>query len=151
MQMDADELAGLIGRELPGGSYRIEPGESAMLAHALYAAPGPRPHPIYAFIGGQGGLGVSVDELLKIFGTSAADGPLLGECRLELPGELAVGQAYQVTGTILDATRKTGRQLGTFDLITFQVELADSRGDVVARCRETFVVPRTSGTAVITD
>jgi hypothetical protein len=149
--MDADELTALIGRKLPEGGYRIEPGESAMLRHAVYAEPDPQPHPIYAFVAGQGGLGISVDELLELFGTTAAEGPLLGECRLELPGDLEVGQAYRVTGEILDARRKHGRQLGTFDVITFQVELADLGGSVVARCRETFVVPRAGGQTEVTD
>jgi hypothetical protein len=140
--MSVAELDGLIGRELPAGTYRIDENTSIMLRHAVYAGPDSRPHPIYAFIGGQGGLGISVAQLLEIFGTSAAEGPLLGECRLEFPGDLEAGCTYQVTGRILDAKRKSGRLLGIFDLITFQADLTDAGGKVVASCRETFVVPR---------
>jgi hypothetical protein len=101
------------------------------------------PHPVLAFVGAQRGLGVSVAELFALFGTAMAEGPLLTDCELDLSGEPRVGVEYAVSGEVLAAERKTGRQLGAFDLVTARFSLAVAEtGEPVATVTNTYASRR---------
>jgi hypothetical protein len=137
-----DELAKLVGQELPAGTYRIDPVESLMLTSVVHGEPTQTPHPIYAFVAAQTGIGISVGELLASFGTVPEDGPMLGECELTTSVPFVAGIDYTVTGSVTSAIRKRGRVLGTFDLVTIELQVHDPASTVISTCRETFVLPR---------
>lgn len=143
---DEAELAALVGTELPPGRYRIDPVVSRMLDAAVLAptppGPTPEPHPIWSFVVAQTGIGLDVEGLLRLFGSSGVDGPMLGECDLEMPEPFEAGVEYAVTGRVTGAVRKKGRALGVFDLVTVEYEVRGPDTALVARCRETFVLPR---------
>ncbi|MFF4357599.1 hypothetical protein [Streptomyces sp. NPDC001604] len=140
------ELVALVGTELPPGRYRIDPVVSRMLDAAVLAptppGPSPEPHPIWSFVAAQTGIGLGVEGLLGLFGSSGADGPMLGECDLDMLEPFEAGVEYAVTARVTGAARKKGRALGVFDLVTVEYEVRGADGGVVARCRETFVLPR---------
>jgi hypothetical protein len=137
-----DSLAALTGRQLPEGTYRIDPVVATMLSSAVLATPTDTPHPIFAFVAAQNGIGITVGDLLAMFGTKPEDGPLLGECELVMHQPFQAGVTYQVTGRIDNVTRKHGRALGAFDLVTFTLDVRDCAGEPVSTCSETFVLPR---------
>jgi hypothetical protein len=143
MQSERD-LQALVGREFPGGRYLIQPFEDWLLRDAISAPPGEREsaHPLYAFIATLGGTGLSIDDLLHTCGSSADEGPMHGECTLDLVEPLRSGVEYAVAGRITDVRRKAGRAVGAFDLVTFLLEMRTPDGAVAARCMNTLVLPR---------
>ncbi len=131
------------GTPIPGGSVTIE-GYQNWLAHdALYSAPREDPHPLTAFVAVQRGLGVTVAELFRSWGTEMADGPMLTESTLEFPGEFRAEVEYRVSGSVESVQRRSGRTLGTYDLLTARFELAGPDG-VVAVVRNVYALPRRS-------
>jgi hypothetical protein len=69
----------LAGRELPSGTARLEPYQNWLLHDAFYSQPRPEPHPVAAFILANRGIGVSLADLLALFGSDINDGPLLAD------------------------------------------------------------------------
>jgi hypothetical protein len=145
-----DELDRLAGRAFPGGSFLVTAAEDAAMRDVVGA---PRAgagnvdvdvaHPVWMFAGPQRAMGITIDDLFGWCGSSAADGPMLGETQLVMPGPLLTGRHYDVTGEIVAATRKQGRRAGVFDIVTFELNVTD--GDVSGwRCRTSFVFPRRS-------
>jgi hypothetical protein len=134
-----DQLETLPGRAFPGGSFLITAQEDATMRDVVGAPPrtGDVAHPIWMFAGPQRAMGISIDDLFGWCGSSAADGPMLGETQLTMPGPLLVGHRYAVTGGIVAATRKQGRRAGVFDIVTFELNLAGG-----GQCRTSFVFPR---------
>jgi hypothetical protein len=151
-----DQLESLPGRAFPGGSFLITAQEDATMRDVVGAAPraGNVAHPIWMFAGPQRAMGISIDELFGWCGSSAADGPMLGETRLAMPGPLRIGHRYAVTGAIVAAVRKQGRRAGVFDIVTFELNLAGGEpagagpgpagGSTGWQCRTSFVFPRRS-------
>lgn len=135
-------LAGLVGQPLPGGRYTLAGYESWLGHDALYSEPEERPHPVMAFVAAQRGLGVTVAELFRLWGTEMSDGPMLTESVLEFPGEFRADVEYEVRGTVLSVVRKTGRTLGVFDLLTARFELAEPGAGPVAIVTNTYALPR---------
>lgn len=127
---------------IPGGHYRIEPYENWLLHDAVGAEPHDEPHPIYGFIVAQSGLGISVAELLELLGSHAEDGPMLGECTIDYHRPLVTGAEYSVRGAVTSAERKTGRTLGTFDVVTVQQHVSSDAGQPVVTTTSTFLLPR---------
>jgi hypothetical protein len=134
----------LVGRQLPVGEFRFEAYESWLLHDALYSDPGhERAHPVLAFVAAQRGLGISVAELFRIFGTEMAEGPMLTESIIENSVDLLPGVRYRVSGEVVSVVRKSGRTLGVFDLLTarFEVAAADS-GPPDAIVTNVYALPR---------
>lgn len=147
-----DQLEALPGRAFPGGSFLVTAQEDAAMRDVVRAPPraGDVAHPIWMFAGPQRAMGISIDDLFGWCGSSAADGPMLGETQLTMPGPLLIGCRYAVTGGIVAAVRKQGRRAGAFDIVTFELNLAaggPAGGGVPVgggRCRTSFVFPRGS-------
>lgn len=141
--MAAHPLDHLVGEPLPSGRYTLAGYESWLAHDALYSEPTTEPHPLMAFVAAQRGLGVSVAELFRAWGTEMDEGPMLTESAMEFPGELHVDTTYTVGGTVVSVVRKSGRTLGTFDLLTarFEVAAADT-GEVVAAVTNVYALPR---------
>jgi hypothetical protein len=133
----------LVGEPLPGGDWAFEVHESWLLHDAVYSEPQETAHPIMAFLVAQGGIGVTVAELFKMFGTDMADGPLLTESTLDLHADLRPGVSYEVGGTVVAAVRKSGRTLVAFDLVTVRFEVLDPvAGEPAATVTNVYALPR---------
>lgn len=148
MSQEIDELESetswehLVGSAVPAGSWTLAAYENWLGHDALDSAPSASPHPVMAFVGAQRGLGVSVAELFRSWGTEMSDGPMLTESTLEFPGELLVGVEYRVTGLVESVTRKSGRTLEVFDLLAARFELTAPEGNVAAVVRNVYALPR---------
>jgi hypothetical protein len=144
------ELAPLVGRGFPGGSYTVHPWRAWLLADAVLAEPpslldgGEQvAHPLFAWMAATGAMGISWDELFAWFGATAADGPVFGEHETTLHRPLRVGATYRVSGAIVSAERKVGRRTGTFDVVGYTMDLHDEAGGThVATCWNSIVFPR---------
>jgi len=136
------EAGQLVGSAIPGGSWTLAPHENWLGHDALYSVPTDEPHPLMAFVAAQRGLGVSVEELFRSWGTEMTDGPMLTESTLEFPGRFRAGVEYRVTGSVESVVRKSGRTMGVFDLLTACFELHEANGEVVAVVRNVYALPR---------
>lgn len=135
-------LQHLVGQPLPGGTWTLAGFENWLGHDALYSTPEEEPHPVMAFVAAQRGLGVSVAELFRMWGTEMSDGPMLTESTLEFPGVFRAEVRYRVTGTVESVVRKSGRTMGEFDLLTARFELSEPGGDPVAVVRNVYALPR---------
>ena len=142
-----DELDSLPGRTFPGGSFLISGPEDDRMRDVVGAPPRQADvaHPIWLFAAPQRALGITIDEFFAWCGSSSAEGPMLGETRLTMPRPLRVGRNYAVSGRIVAVQRKEGRRAGTFDIVTFELQLAErGSGDGGWQARTGFVFPRRS-------
>jgi hypothetical protein len=140
--MELDKLHALAGHRFPGGSFVIAPYEDWLLRDAVLAPPAgdDLAHPLWAFVAPQRSMGITVDEVFTLCGSSAAAGPVLGESSIRVHEPLRVATPYAVTGGIVDAARKDGRS-GTFDVVRFTVT-AERDGVPACSLTNAFVFPR---------
>lgn len=138
------DLEQLVGHEFPPGEFTIEGYEHWLTLDAVGAIDLPEgvAHPMYAYYAALGGMGVTLDELFELAGSSAADGPMFGEAGLEFHELLHIGKTYRVEGEITAVTRKEGRRAGVFDIVTFELRVSDMDGSVVSVSTNSFVFPR---------
>jgi hypothetical protein len=127
---------------LPAGAFTITASDQAQLAAALGTDASADPHPIWAYIATQRGIGIGVAELCALADFDVADGPLLGSVELIYSAPIEVGVEYAVTGEIVGIERKHGRKAGTFDVLTFRERLVAPDGAEVASTTNTFILPR---------
>jgi hypothetical protein len=131
------------GTELPAGSFTITASDQEQLVATLgREATGGDPHPIWAYIATQRGIGIGVAELCALADFDVDDGPMLGSVELTYSGPLELGVEYTVTGEIVGLERKQGRKAGTFDVLTFRERLLAPGGAEVATTTNTFILPR---------
>jgi hypothetical protein len=137
------ELGSLVGTPLPGDTFRAERYEDWLLRDVVLAPPADSTamHPLWSFIASVRAMGVSLENLFEMCGTSSDEGPMLAGCHIELAKPFVVDQQYAVTATISDAVRKQGRS-GTFDVVSVDVDVSDSGGDAVATVRASYIFPR---------
>ncbi len=133
----------LIGRRFPTGTFTIKPHESWLTCDAILSPPLPDDlaHPMYAYYAALGGMGLTIEELFEIAHSSSDDGPMFGEGGIELHRPLYVGETFTIQGGIQDVVRKSGRS-GTFDIISFKLDLIDQEGKVAAVSTNSFIFPR---------
>lgn len=142
--MREDDLRARVGHRFPGGTVRIEPYVDWLVRDMTGAPPpdaGGVTHPTVAFLAATEGLGVGLEEVFALFGSSSGDGPLLGEWAVEFAQPLRAGVVYDVTAEVEDVRSRTGTS-GTFDLATVKMELMGPDWDVHATVRPTYVFPR---------
>jgi hypothetical protein len=132
----------LAGTELPTGSFTITVADQADLVAALGCEAGGDPHPIWAFIAMQRGIGIGVAELCALADFDVDDGPMLGSVELTYSAPLELGVEYTVTGEVVGLERKHGRKAGTFDVLTFRERLLAPGGTEVATTTNTMILPR---------
>jgi len=143
--IELTEMEKLVGYAFAGGSYTVEPYEHWLTCDVVLAPPTFEgvAHPLYVYMAALAGMGLSVDGLFRLCHATAADGPMFGECGTEIIRPLLVGGTYDVQGGITGVVRKTGQRTGTFDIVSFRLELVDGLG-VAAVSRNSFVFPRRS-------
>jgi hypothetical protein len=134
----------LPGTSLPAGEFTITRQEAESLAGALLARSSSTDaaHPIWAYIATQRGIEISIAGLCALADFDVADGPMLGSVEIEYGAPLRIGTSYRVTGEVVGLERKVGRKAGTFDILTYSLTMAGADGAVVARCTNTFILPR---------
>lgn len=133
----------IVGHQLPEGTYEIEPYVHWLMADAIETAPLPEgvAHPMFVYFGGQGGMGVTLEEMFALAHATSDDGVMLGSAEIDLQRPLEVGERFTVAGSVDDVVRKTGR-IGTFDIVTFHTDLIGRDGATAARCTLSFLYPR---------
>jgi hypothetical protein len=134
----------VVGTAFPGGTYRIDPDQNRAVCRLLGAGEpdGDAAHPAYAYIATRVGCGLGVEEILALVGATKEDGPMVGSLELDFEQPLLVGGTYTVSGEVTSVERKSGRRIGTFDLLGFELRLVDSAGDVAVVCTQSWVLPR---------
>ncbi|MGW0005269.1 FAS1-like dehydratase domain-containing protein [Nocardia grenadensis] len=143
IMLSEEELRAVVGRELPGGEYVIEPYVDWLLRDVVEAERDVvTAHPLFAYVATARGKGIGWDDVFRICGATAADGPMFGEHELELTRPLRVGERITVRGHFDSAERKHGRKTGIFDIIGFRVTLHDESGRLVGTTRNSIVYPR---------
>ncbi|WP_199543313.1 hypothetical protein [Prauserella sp. PE36] len=143
MTMTESELAAIVGRPIPGGTYTIEPYVDWLLNDVVESPrDGKVAHPLFAYISVAVGKGVSWDEVFAICGATAADGPMFGEHETVLERPLEVGESFSVSGEFVSAERKRGKRTGVFDIVGFRLALTDAAGELAASTYNSIVFPR---------
>lgn len=144
--MTPAELDALVGMDMPGGGFVAEGYEDWLLRDVVVAPHGDdgELHPLWAFIASVRTMGITLERLFELCGSSSADGPMLAGCHIEFAKAFRADQPYSVTASISDAVRKHGRRAGTFDVVTVDVEITDPDGAAVASVRDSYVFPRRS-------
>lgn len=134
----------VVGQRFPEGAFTISASEAWLTADAVGSPPLPDgvAHPMYVYYAGLAGMGLSLDELFALVGATAADGPMFGEAQLEFVRPLRIGETVTVQGSITDVVRKTGVKTGTFDIVTFRLELVDADGAPAGAAVNSFIFPR---------
>lgn len=134
----------VVGQRFPEGSFTIAPSEAWLTADAVASPPLPDgvAHPMYVYYAGLVGMGLSLDDLFALVGATAADGPMFGEAQLDFVRPLRIGETLTVAGTVTDVARKSGAKTGTFDIVTFRLELVDAAGAVAGAAVNSFIFPR---------
>jgi len=130
----AEDIAGLVGHEFPGGTYTIAHWENYLLTECTGAAPLPDglAHPVALFHVPILGAGTSIADM---FALGRADSDFsIGiesydwEIRLPLEEELP----YRISGRVTAAERRReGERL--YDRIQFQFDLEQPDGEHAAR------------------
>ena len=141
-----EELQELAGRSLPGGSFDLEHYRN-WLTNDVLGAPqrsDDLANPMFCYYAAMGGMGLSIAELFDLVGSSASDGPMFGECDMEIFIPLRTETSYSVRGEITDVQRKQGASIGVFDLVTFRLEVVQPDGRLAGACTNSFVFPRES-------
>lgn len=139
-----ERMQELVGRALPGGSFHLEHYRNWLTNDVIGSAQrdDDLAHPMFCYYAAMGGMGLSVAELFDLAYTSASDGPMFGECDMEVRTPLRTGVTYDVRGEIIDVKRKQGGAIGTFDLLTFRLEVVAPDGEIAGVCTNSFICPR---------
>lgn len=130
--------------KFPGGTYHVSSQENARLCEAVGTEPDSdrRAHPIFYYIAGQCGMGISVADLCAAYGFDVNDGPMMVKSGVEFTGELLVDEEYKVSGGVTSIVRKPSRTFGAVDQLIFELFLADCSGDLVLKSTNTWILPR---------
>jgi hypothetical protein len=140
-----DDHGHLAGHQLPPGHFTVTADEDRRLRAVIGAEADPAgetAHPLWAYIAPQRGIGATVGELCRLADFDILDGPMLGSSELELAQAVQLEVRYLVTGEIVGVTRKHGRKLGTFDVLTYREHLAAPGGARILSVTNTFILPR---------
>lgn len=143
-QPTLDEVGQLVGRQLPGGSFTIQPYEHWLFTDVVLspALPPGVAHPIYAYRVAMAGMGLSIEDMFSLGMAAGPDKVMFGETDMEVRQPLLVGETYAVRGSVTGVERHAGRRAGVFDLITFRLEVVSGEGDVAAVCTNSLVFMR---------
>jgi hypothetical protein len=139
-----DELqARLVGQAFPGGRFSVEEHERWLSHEAMKSPPieAPMLHPVWILLGSLRGMGLTIEELVGLAGMDPGAGVLFGETEICQIEPLRTGVEYTVTGAVTALERRQGRRAGTFDVLTFSIELA-LEGKTVATSTQAFILIR---------
>lgn len=131
-------------KPLPGGRYEITRAENEKLCAAVGSLPDASgaAHPIFYYIAGQCGMGISVEKLLAMCEFDVADGPMMTQSAVQFDAPLRVDETYGVSGEIIDLVRKPSRTFGAVDQLSFRVDLVNSTGARALSTTHKWILPR---------
>ncbi len=137
----------LIGMKIGGGPVVVPPHEGVIGHRALgyVAAHEPTLHPVWATLLTLRGMEISFDRLFELAEGSAEDGIYFGEAAVDIREDLEVGTTYSVAGEITDLVRRHGKTAGTFDVLSFRLDLRAADGDIAATASNSFIFVRKDG------
>ena len=144
--MELVELEALVGWNFPGGTWQLEPWWDSLACDVFRTETPARDgvaHPMGCYFAALGGMGLTWDELFAVCGSSASEGPMIGDCEIELCGPMATGVVYEVSGAITKTARKQGRS-GVFDVVVFRLEVRHRSGALAGVSTNTLVFPRSA-------
>lgn len=139
-----EEVEKLKGHAFPGGSFTIQPYENWLLKDIFGTGPlpGGAAHPMYVYFVAMAGAGISIGGIFELAGASDDSGVMFGEASIEQLRPLREGETYAVSGGVTDVARKSGGRIGTFDIVTFRLELREPDGTLAGVSTNSFVFPR---------
>lgn len=120
-----ESITALVGHRFPGGSYTIEHWENILLTGCTGADPLPDDlaHPVALFHVPIMGANTSIAEMFEL-GQAESDLSIIPESYdWEIFSPLKEEVAYDITGEIIAAQRRTNEQGQTYDWVQFQFEL----------------------------
>jgi hypothetical protein len=134
----------LVGYKFPGGEFRVQPHERWLSHDGMRSVDIPEPilHPSWILLGGLRGMGISIDDLIRLADSEPDAGVVFGETELEQFEPLIADQRYLVSGEITDLRRRVSQRAGVIDLLDFRLDIKNEAGDLVASHTETFAFPR---------
>ncbi|MFN8224796.1 MAG: hypothetical protein U0R50_16300 [Gaiellales bacterium] len=137
----------LEGHVFPGGEFVVEDYERWLSHDAMQAAPLPEGvlHPVWILLGALRGMGVTLDELIELGGSSPDDGVVFGETDYEQHAPLRTGVTYRVSGGVKSVTRRAGKQGGVFDVLVVELRIDEAGGAPAAVSRQSFIFFRDRG------
>ena len=141
-----EQMQELVGRKLPGGTFDVEHYRN-WLTNDVIGSPqraDDLAHPMFCYYAAMGGMGLTIAELFELAHSSASEGPMFGECDMEVRVPLRTDVSYDVRGEITGVKRKQGGAIGTFDLLTFRLEVVAPDGEIAGVCTNSFIFPRKS-------
>lgn len=135
-------------KALPGGHYTITSEDNNSLCAAVGATPdrSGNAHPIFYYIAGQCGMGLSVAEMLSLCDFDVANGPMLTRSEVHFDRDLRVGENFEVSGEILSLVRKPSRTFGAVDQLSFRLDLIDATGNRALSAIHHWILPRSEAT-----
>lgn len=114
--------------EIPPGRFDLAAAVDDDIRRMAAAPPriGDRAHPICAFAGALGGLGLKIADLSAALGLAFDRGPVLARCRLDFDAPLRTGCIYDVTAEVETLERKPSRSFGAADHLHLAIRLSDA-------------------------
>jgi hypothetical protein len=143
--VDIEELRKrLVGRPFPGGPFVVAPYERWLAHDAMQCneVSSDLLHPVWVFLCGLRGMGMGLDDLLRIAEADLEAGVVWGETALEQCGPLRADTPYEIRGEIIDLTRHSGQRAGTFDTLTFRLDVLDAHGNRAGSSTNSFLFVR---------
>ncbi len=136
--------ARLVGYRFPGGEFNVQPHERWLSHDAMLNRdiPAPLLHPSWILLGGLRGMGMTIDDLIRLADSEPEAGVVFGETALEQFEPLVADRRYLVSGEITELRRRVSQRAGVIDLLDFRLDIRDEQGALVATHTETFVFPR---------
>jgi hypothetical protein len=147
MTVTLEEMLDLVGFELPGGSFTIEPWENVLLSDVMCTdpLPGGVAHPAYLFHAPLAGVGMRIADMFALFKAESDEAVRAGEYHWEIRQPLRVGSTYRMSGRVVGVERKESRKLGTMDVCGFRIDAHDAAtGELAASTTSTWLVLRSS-------
>lgn len=139
-----DELReALLGARFPGGHVRFASHEAWLGNHAMRSPTGNEHlQPVWLLVAGLRGMGLTIRDLLSKADFPPDGGVMFGEMTMDIEVPLREECDYQVSGGITDFVRKGGARTGPFDILTFELRVADPDGAECGTVTNSFILPR---------
>ena len=143
--VSVEDMRALVGMRFPGGTARVERWENFLL-HEVVGMRLPndgRVHPIGLFHVPLAACGWTYAELFELCRAESDEAVRAGEYEWVLHGAVLEGVDFDIAGEFISVDRKKGRTAGTFDKVTFRLDMTEhASGEPVATVTNTWLFIR---------